>query len=172
MSKPGDVRVARVAHEDLPKLEAFLRKDAALAQPGDPDTPQASVDGLHKSLQSFDFLSSDSHWLLAAELGGQYVGYLTAVRIHKADSRVAVLFVDELLVLAEYRRRGVATALWREVQSLAQEIGASRIRLLVDADNHAAREFYRNVGLQEVPLMLCQRDSKKPRDEPDASNAL
>jgi len=157
MSAPEDTRVVRVAREDLPKLEAFLRKDAAQAQPGNPDAPQAFVDGLRKSLKRFDFLSSESHWLLAAEIDGQYVGYLNAIRVHKADGRVAVLYVDELMVLAEHRRRGVASALWQEVQSLATEIGAWRIRVMVDPDNDPAREFYRSVGLQESPAVLCQQ---------------
>jgi len=171
--EPGEIRVVRVAREDLPKLEAFVRKDAAQAQPGGPDAPQVFVEGLRKSLRSFDFLSSNSHWFLAAEVDGQYVGYLTAMRIHKADARVAVLFVDEMMVLAEYRRRGVASALWRSAQSLAQEIGAWRIRLCVDADNHAAREFYRIVGLQENPLVLCQQDSVRiPKHSPSARNMV
>lgn len=156
-----NVRIVRVTCKDLPKLEAFVRADAAQAQPSNPDTPKEFVKGLHQSLKSFDFLSSDSHWMVAAELDGKYIGYLTAVRIHKADGRVAVLFVDELMVLAEYRRRGVARALWREVQCIAKEIGAWRIRLNVGSDNHAAREFYRSVGLQETSLVLCQEIPKK-----------
>ena len=158
MSDPNPIRIVRVTSNDLPKFEAFLRNDARQAEPSNPESPQRFVAGLHESLSSFDFLSSDSHWLLAAEIDGQYVGYLTAVRIHKVDGRIAVLFIDELMVLAEYRRRGVASALWQEVQSIAREIGAWRIRLCVDPDNQAARELYRRVGLKESPILLCQQD--------------
>jgi len=158
MSDPNPIRIVRVTSNDLPKFEAFLRNDARQAEPSNPESPQRFVAGLHESLSSFDFLSSDSHWLLAAEIDGQYVGYLTAVRIHKVDGRIAVLFIDELMVLAEYRRRGVANALWQEVQSIAREIGAWRIRLCVDPDNQAARELYRRVGLKESPILLCQQD--------------
>lgn len=164
MSKREGVRVVRVGREDLPKLEAFLRKDAAQAQPGNPGASQAFVDGVRKSLDSFDFLSSDSHWLLAAEIEGEYVGYLNAVRIHKADGRVAVLYVDELMVLDEFRRRKVATALWQEVHAVAREIGAWRVRVTVGPDNNGAREFYQSVGLEESPLVLCQQ---KPEEVPN-----
>lgn len=157
MNETQNIRVLRVGRKDLPKLEEFLRKDARQARPADPAAPQALVDGVRKSLDSFDFLSSDSHWLLAAEMDGEYVGYLSAVRIHKADGRMAVLYVDELMVLSEFRRRGVATALWKELHRLADEVRAWRIRVAVDPGNDGARQFYRSVGLQESPLVLCQQ---------------
>lgn len=172
MSEVGDIRVVRVSRQNLAEFDAFLRRDAAQSQPENPDAPRAFVDGLHGSLEAFDFLASNSHWLLAAEIDGQYVGYLTAVRIHKADERVAVLFVDELMVLDEYRRRGVASALWREVHLLAQETGAWRIRLCVDPDNVAAREFYRSVGLEEDPQVLCQQKPRDFRHKTDAHGSL
>jgi ribosomal protein S18 acetylase RimI-like enzyme len=158
MSDPNPIRIVRVTHADLPKFEAFLRNDAIQAEPSNPGTPLRFVAGLHESLSSFDFLSSDSHWLLAAEIDGQYVGYLSAVRIHKVDGRIAVLFVDELMVLRQYRRRGVASALLLEAQAIAREIGAWRIRLCVEPDNQTARELYRKVGLEEIPILLCQQD--------------
>ena len=162
MNRSIDTKVVRVAREDLPQLEAFLRKDAAQAQPGNPDAPQAFVAGLRSSLERFDFLSSDSHWLLAAEVDRQFVGYLSAVRVHKADGRVGVLYVDELMVLAEFRRRGIASALWQEVQRLATELGVWRIRVTVRPDNQSARAFYRSVGLRESSLVLCEQDPKTP----------
>ena len=171
MSELSDIRVVRVGREDLPKLEAFLMKDAAQAQPANLNAPQAFVDGVRKSLARFDFLSADSHWLLAAEIDGQYVGYLNAVRIHKADERVGVLYVDELMVLGEYRRRGVASALWQGIQCLAREIGAWRIRVTVEPDNDGARQFYRSVGLQESPLVLCQQKPKELPNKTAAGNA-
>jgi len=161
MSEREAIRIVRVRREDLPKLEDFLRKDATQAHPDDPAAPQAFVDGVRKSLDSLDFLSSDSHWLLAAEIDGDYVGYLNAVRIHKADGRIAVLYVDELMVLNVFRRRGVATALWEEVHRLAREIGAWRIRVTVDPDNDGARQFYRSVGLRESPVVLCQQQPEE-----------
>ena len=163
MSKTQDIRITRIKPADVAKFEDFLRKEAAQAQRNNPDTPQTLVDGFRRSLERFDFLSSESHWLVAAELDGQYVGYITAVRIHKADGRVAVLFVDEIMVLSEYRRHGVGSALWHEIERIAHEVDAWRIRLCVDSDNKAAREFYRSLGLHETPLFLCQQTpSERP----------
>jgi ribosomal protein S18 acetylase RimI-like enzyme len=167
MTRSVDTRIVRVTREDLPKLEVFVKRDAAQAQPGNSDAPRAFLKGLRSSLERFDFLSSDSHWLLAAEVDGQYVGYLNAVRIHKADGRVGVLYVDELMVLTEFRRRGIASALWQEVHRLATELGVWRVRVMVNPDNQGARDFYRSVGLQERPLVLCEQEPKTPA--PDAA---
>lgn len=151
------LRVLRVASADLARLEEFVREDARQAAPGDDAAPDAFAAGLRESLAAFDFLSSASHWLLAAEAEGRFAGYLSAARIAKLDARKAVLFVDELMVLPAYRRRGVARALWREAEALAREIGAWRIRLLVEEGNAAARGFYRAVGMEEHAMILCQR---------------
>ena len=160
----SDIRVVRVTTANLSKFEEFLRKEAIEAESGNPNAPREFVDGLRTSLSTFDFLSSGSHWLLAAEISGGYVGYLTAVRVHKADGRVAVLYIDELSVLCGFRRRGVATALWQETKCLAREIGAWRIRLTVRPGNEGARAFYRSVGLEESPLFLCEQEVRETDD--------
>jgi len=157
MSAPPPIQIVRVTHKDLPKFEAFLRNDAIQAEPSNPDSHNGSSPDstirLAVSISLFRLTLA-----AAAEIDGQYVGYLTAVRIHKVDERIAVLFIDELMVLSQYRRRGVASTLLREVQSIAKEIGAWRVRLCVDPDNHAARELYLRVGLEESHIMLCQQD--------------
>jgi len=170
MGESDGTRIVRVSRSELTHFEAFARKDAAQSRPHAREAPQAFVAGLHASVEAFDFLSSDCHWLLAAESGGQFIGYLTAVRVHKTDSRVAVLYVDEFMVLEEHRRRGVATALWTEVQRIAQEIGAWRIRLTVDPGNDGARAFYRSVGLTERPLVMCEQNPRKLPNKPDAGD--
>lgn len=158
MQTHGLVKVVRVGRAEVPQFMEFLSRDAQTALPGQAGGPEAFRRGFAQSLEAFDFLGSDSYWLLAAELEGQYVGYLSAVRIPKVDGRIGVLFVDELMVLPAYRRRGAASALWREALAIAVEIRAWRIRLLVEADNPAARAFYRKVGMAEVELVLCQRE--------------
>jgi ribosomal protein S18 acetylase RimI-like enzyme len=50
----------------------------------------------------------------------------------------------------------VANALWAELWRLAVEIGAWRIRLLVDPDNRGARAFYGHAGMSERPLILFE----------------
>ena len=153
----GKVRVVRVSRSDLPQFKEFMRADAAVAEPGNPAAPDTFVNGLERALAAFDFLSSDSHWLLAGELDGAFVGYLTAVRVHKIFGRVAMLYVDGLSVLPEHRRKGVAKALWAEVEAIAREVGAAEIQLTVNAGNDAARAFYRTVGMKETPLFHCRK---------------
>src|SRR5687768_17945397 len=124
--------VVRLAPADGALLEAFLR-----AEGGD-----AAVDGYRASRARFDLLNSDSFWLLLATIDHQPAGLAAVARLPKTDARVGFLFVDELSVLPEFRRRGVATALLEHTFALANELGLAGVRLLTRPDNEAARRLY------------------------------
>lgn len=147
----------RVTHEDLPRFRQFMRKDAVQSCPDDPEAPDNFVKGLERALSAFDFLSSDAHWLLAGELNGEFVGYLTAVRVPMLWGRVARVYVDGMSVLKAHRRKGVASALFAELERIAGEVGASEILLNVNTSDEGARRFYRALGMRETPSILCRR---------------
>ncbi len=83
---------------------------------------------------------------MLARLDGNLVGYLTAVRIPKADDRIGVLYIDELYVLKAYRRRGVGSTLGQEICKIGQELEFWRIRLNADEGNPTACAFYEANG--------------------------
>ena len=95
-------------------------------------------------------------WVLLALVEGAPAGYAAVCRIPKLDARAGFLFVDELYVLAPYRRQGVATALLDHTCRLARELGLAGVRLLVRPDNVAARRLYRAVGFTESPSLFCE----------------
>lgn len=55
-------------------------------------------------------------------------------------------YLSNLAVHPQYRRQGVARALLKDCERVAQKWGFSEIYLHVLANNHIAREFYSNVG--------------------------
>ena len=110
-----------------------------------------------ESRRAFDFWSSDSFWLLCAREEGELTGYATVVRVPKLDARRGFLFVDELYVLEEYRRRGTAAALVQRVCALAGELGYRGVRLLVRSENEGARALYRRLGFREEGPIFCER---------------
>jgi ribosomal protein S18 acetylase RimI-like enzyme len=65
-----------------------------------------------------------------------------------------VLFLQDLIVEAEYRRQGVAAALIARVAALACEIGSPIVELTVRADNDGAQRFYEGNGFMPVPHCL------------------
>lgn len=156
MSK-HDIQVIRAGREDVAELRSLFRHIAAESQPSNPEAQGAAESGFDRSLACFDFLASDSFWVLVARVAGEPVGYATLIRMPKADSRIAALYLDELHVLQLHRRRGGASALIREAQSIACTIRAWRLRLLVSPKNEAARRLYQSLGFDEMELVFCQK---------------
>lgn len=66
-------------------------------------------------------------------------GYMTAFKI---------LYIDTVFVEEEFRRQGLGTELLQEAESRAKVLGANMIRL--DTFNWQGREFYKNLGYEEV----------------------
>jgi ribosomal protein S18 acetylase RimI-like enzyme len=56
------------------------------------------------------------------------------------------LYLEDLYVRPEYRRRGVAGAMMRRLARIARENGCGRFQWLVLRSNEAAIRFYRSLG--------------------------
>ncbi len=144
----------RVVARDLPTLERLFERIER--EEGSAD-PTLAVPALRRSLAAWDALASDTAWVLCARAGDEFVGYASVVRIPKLDARLGHLFVDELHVLREHRRDGVATALVEAVSDLADRLGYAGVRLLVRPENAVARALYAGLGFTESPTALCER---------------
>ncbi len=153
---PPAVVVARVGPQDVADLARLMRAIAVEERPGDPSAAGEGEAGLHRALAASDLLSGDGVWVLLARVNGQPVGYALACCIPKLDHRVGFLFVDELYVLRPHRRSGVATALMRHLQALAQELGLAGVRLLVRPENTPARRLYQQLGFVEHDTCFCE----------------
>lgn len=70
------------------------------------------------------------------------------------DRTVRSIYIDAIFVLEPFRRRGVATRLFRQIQDTASEIGAERMDLMVWAFNAPALAFYKSLGMQEQRIVL------------------
>jgi ribosomal protein S18 acetylase RimI-like enzyme len=143
---------------DLPGLERLWRDIEREEHPGDGEAGERAVRGLRRSLSEFNYLGGDSFWIFASEAEHHYVGYATAARIPKADDRVGFLYIDELHVLSNYRRRGHATRILEMAVAHARNLRLGGVRLLVDPANTAARRLYDRLGLVERKLILCEND--------------
>jgi aminoglycoside 6'-N-acetyltransferase len=96
------------------------------------------------------FLMDDDTILLAAFEDEKPVGFVLAhvLRRRHGDSRQ--LFVYEVDVAASHRRRRIATALLRELESLAVADGVPRGLVITERANVAATSLYRSVGGREA----------------------
>ncbi|MDA8015861.1 MAG: AAC(3)-I family aminoglycoside N-acetyltransferase [Thermoanaerobaculia bacterium] len=99
-----------------------------------------------------DLLDRDSFLALVALGGGRVVGGLTAYVLRKFEQERSEVYVYDLAVAAEHRRRGVATALIQELKSLAAERGAYVIFIQADKGDEPATALYSKLGIREEVL--------------------
>ena len=86
-----------------------------------------------------------------AEWDGALVAVMIWYRAYGTFSASPVLFLEDLYVRPEFRRRGIAKALLRQLVRYAGEDGATRIGWFVLDWNAPAMEFYDRIGARPVP---------------------
>jgi ribosomal protein S18 acetylase RimI-like enzyme len=97
------------------------------------------------------FLADDRHHLLISYVRGRPAGFVTAVELLHPDKPLPEMFLYELGVDPEHRRKGVATALMRRLVELCHERGCGEMFVLTDEDNAAGLATYRRAGGQPEP---------------------
>ena len=95
---------------------------------------------------------SHSMLTLAARDGDKLIGLLRAV----GDGET-IVFVQDLLVSPSYRRKGVGSALIREL--LSRYAHVRQIQLVADNDADLAA-FYQSQGLRPISALNCAAYSK------------
>ena len=92
-----------------------------------------------------------------AHCDGRIVGQ-AMVTYEWSDWRNAPLWwIQSVYVLDAFRRRGVYTALHREVHARALAAGACALRLYVERDNHTARATYEHLGMSHCKYDMYEQ---------------
>lgn len=86
---------------------------------------------------------------LAATSGGQIVGGLVAYELDKLERARREVYIYDLAVALEHRRRGVATALIGALCAIAAERGAWVIFVQADYGDDPAVALYEKLGSRE-----------------------
>jgi GNAT superfamily N-acetyltransferase len=94
---------------------------------------------------------------LVAEAGGRVVGMVTGQLVVSTSEGGGSVLVEDLVVSASERRRGIGRALLRAVESWAAARGATRLQLLADRENAAALRFYERMGWSGTRLVCLRR---------------
>lgn len=85
-----------------------------------------------------------------AELDDELAGYVAL------ESEADVMRIDQLLVSAEHEGEGVGHQLVEWAEGFAISRGARALRIVVEEDNAAARDFYRRSGFVPVGSDLLE----------------
>jgi ribosomal protein S18 acetylase RimI-like enzyme len=109
-------------------------------------------------------LGRDGFAALAAFDGVELVGALCAYRLDKYEQRRSEYYIYDLAVVEAMRRRGVATALIRELQRIALAESAWVIFVQADYGDDPAVALYTKLGTREDVMHF---DLKPLLDRPD-----
>lgn len=97
-------------------------------------------------------LGSDTFIAIAAMEGDEVIGGLAAYELPKFEQERSEIYIYDLAVSQEHRRRGVATALIRELQRLAAECKAWVVFVQADYGDDPAIALYSKLGTREEVL--------------------
>lgn len=99
-------------------------------------------------------LASDCFIALVAMIDGEVVGGLAAYELRKFEQERSEIYIYDLAVAERHRRKGVATALLRELGEVARARGAHAIFVQADTgvEDEPAIALYSRMGSRENVL--------------------
>ncbi len=89
-----------------------------------------------------------------AEVEGEVAGYVTYTEPYVAWRGTTRVAIDDVVVRAQFRGRGVGTAMMMRLRDIGRERGAM-IKWEMEADNHQAKAFYEKLGAVTRPKRLA-----------------
>jgi GNAT superfamily N-acetyltransferase len=139
---PEPALVLRPASEaDIPEIHALIH---ALAEYE--NAPPGAVPVTESDLREALFGSPRAVEVLLACIGSQVAGYAMFFHNFSSWRGRRGIFLEDLFVRPEMRRRGIGRALLREVARIAAARKCARIEWLVLDWNESAISFYRSLG--------------------------
>lgn len=106
-------------------------------------------DGPVKPESLLRFVRDDGHLMIFAAVAGEAIGFASGTVIFHPDKQ-PTLFINEVGVEEQWRRRGIATHLIRALGDLARQKGCHSAWVATEGDNAAARALYVSMGAQET----------------------
>lgn len=97
-------------------------------------------------------LADDKFIALTAHIDGEMVGALAGYELVKFEAERSEIYIYDLAVREEHRRRGVATALIEGLKPIARERGAWVIFVQADPPDAPAVALYDKLGTREEVL--------------------
>jgi len=137
--------------------EQFITLVLALAKFENLDPPP--MEGRERLLE--DIFTKKRISLIVASEGRKLVGY--ALYFHNYSSFVAkpTLYLEDLFVLEEHRKKGVGFALFRKCIDVALKEGCGRMEWAVLTWNEKALKFYEKLGARRMSDWYVYRLDEK-----------
>jgi GNAT superfamily N-acetyltransferase len=136
---------------DVPAILRFIRKLAEYENLSD------QVVATEASLRGHLFGPHPAAQVLLARIESQPVGFALFFQTFSTFLAAPGIWLEDLFVLPEYRRRGVGRALLRRVASIALQRSCGRLEWSVLDWNEPALEFYQTSGAQTMDQWKLRR---------------
>jgi len=134
--------IRRATAEDAGQILKFIRALAAFERA--PDAVEATEDGLIRD----GFGPNPFFQCLIADYDGQPAGFALYFFNYSTWVGRPGVYVEDLFVLPEFRRKGIGRALLKRVAAIAVENGCQRLQWEVLDWNTPAIDFYRELGAE------------------------
>ena len=151
------VIVRRATLGDIPALVGLLGELFAIEADFKPDS-RLQHQGLCLMLEDMA-----SRRLLVAEIQDEVVGLCSLQVLVSTASGGLVGLVEDVVVKAAWRGRGIGARLMQEIDGLARELGLLRLQLLADTGNAKALDFYQRRGWVLTQLICLRRQDDRFR---------
>ena len=155
----AEIAIRPATPDDVPLIFDMLR--ATAREQGNEHELCVTVDDVRVD----GFGPSPRFHVLLAEVDGRSAGMALYVFDYSTWTSRIGLYLEDLYVYGEVRRRGVARALMTELASIAKARGCGRMNWVVQRGNTRAIQFYERLGagpLEEWPLWKLDLDVNKP----------
>ncbi len=101
---------------------------------------------------------------LLAETPEGIAGYALLLDAYESSFSSPGLYVSDLYVRPEYRRRGVASALMRAAARVSRESGGQHLWWVAKPDNEVTDRFYRSIATIRDPVIAYAVAGEKYED--------
>lgn len=138
------MEIRALSPSDLPEMRGMLTLfGRAFEEPGTYIDNQPTDPYLSK------LLASDAFIAIAALDESKVVGGLAAYMLPKFEQERSEVYIYDLAVSEEYRRRGIATAMIESLKSISAARGAWVIYVQADYGDEPAIQLYTKLGRRE-----------------------
>ena len=152
--------IRRATIEDIGRLNDLLYQVQQLHADGRPDIFKSGRKK-YTTEELSDIIGNDNTPIFVYVEDGELMGYAFCVYQLTEESpsvyRRKVLYIDDLCVDAQYRRRHIGEKLYDFVVQTARENGCDSVTLNVWSVNPSAEAFYRKMGMQPLKTYMETR---------------
>lgn len=146
--------IRQASVEDLEQLVELLRLLFAIEE-------DFSADATKQRQGLRLLLESESGQILVAVADGRISGMCTAQLVISTAEGAPSAWVEDMVILPEYRGQGIGRALLAAIAEWASSQGATRMQLIADKNNEPALGYYRHLNWQETALVCWRQHIKK-----------